>query len=162
MTTLSTRGRPRLSVWTVADLHRRFGPMLYSRIRHDPPPGLGTVNDVVRLNDHEDRLYARIDGILVEKTAGLLESGIAIKIARLLGNFVDPRDLGIVTGADGAIELEIGLVRIPDVSFFSYGRMPGGKLPREPIPHLIPDLVVEVISASNTRKEMDEKLEEYF
>src|SRR5271165_702271 len=101
MTTLSTRGRPRHSVCTVADLHHRFGPILYSRIRHDPPPGLGTVSDVVRLNDHEDRLYELTDGILVEKTAGYLESWIAMNIGRLLGNFVVPRGLGFIAGEAG-------------------------------------------------------------
>ncbi len=40
--------------------------------------------------------------------------------------------------------------------------MPGGEVPEEPVPLLVPDLAVEVISRSNTRKEMDEKLQEYF
>ena len=39
---------------------------------------------------------------------------------------------------------------------------PSGEFPEAPIPDLVPDLVVEVISRSNTRKEMDEKLGEYF
>ena len=32
--------------WTVADLYRRFGPIPFERIRQDPPPGSGTVDDV--------------------------------------------------------------------------------------------------------------------
>jgi hypothetical protein len=55
-------------IWTVADLYRRFGSIAFERIRHEPPPGCGTVEDVVRLNDHEDRLYELVDGILVEKS----------------------------------------------------------------------------------------------
>ena len=46
--------------------------------------------------------------------------------------------------------------------FISWERLPGGEIPDEPIPLLVPDLAVEVISRSNTRKEMDEKLKEYF
>ena len=80
--------------WTVADLYRRFGPIPFERIRQDPPPGCGTVDDVVRLNDHEDRLYELVDGILVEKTVGLEESFIAMKIGTLLSNFVEPRGTG--------------------------------------------------------------------
>ena len=68
----------------------------------------------------------------------------------------------MVAGADGTIQLDIDLVRIPDVSFFSWDRLPGGEMPEEPIPLLVPDLAVEVISKSNTRKEMDDKLQEYF
>ena len=49
-----------------------------------------------------------------------------MKIGRLLGNFVEPRGLGLVAGADGTIQLDINLVRIPDVSFISLERLPGG------------------------------------
>jgi hypothetical protein len=31
--------RPYRKIWTVADLHRRFGPIPFERIRQDPPPG---------------------------------------------------------------------------------------------------------------------------
>ncbi len=43
--------KPPRKVWTVADLYRRFGPIPFERIRQDPPPGCGTVDDVIRLND---------------------------------------------------------------------------------------------------------------
>jgi Uma2 family endonuclease len=162
MATTSTLKKSPRKTWTVADLYRRFGPIAFERIRHNPPPGSGTVDDVVRLNDHEDRLYELVDGILVEKTVGLEESIIAINIGTLLINFVRPRGLGAVAGADGTLQLDINLVRIPDVSFSSWERMPGGKIPKEPIPLLVPDLTVEVISGSNTPKEMAEKLREYF
>ena len=72
--------KPARKTWTVADLYRRFGPIPFERIRQNPPPGCGTVDDVIRLNDHEDRLYELVDGILVEKTVGLEESCIAMKI----------------------------------------------------------------------------------
>jgi Uma2 family endonuclease len=162
MTTLSARAVARQKTWTVADLYRRFGPIPFERIRHDPPPGYGTVDDVDRLNNHEDRLYELVDGILVEKTVGFEESRIAMKIGRLLGNIVEPENLGVVTGADGTIQLDINLVRIPDASFISWERLPGGEVPQEPVPLLVPDLTVEVISKSNTPKEMAEKLREYF
>jgi Uma2 family endonuclease len=114
------------------------------------------------MDDHEDRLCELVDGILVEKTVGLEESWFGTRLAVLLSLFVDPRNLGLVTGSDGMYRLAAGLVRIPDVAFASWDRIPGGELPAEPIPDLVPDLVVEVISRSNTRKEMDEKLGEYF
>ncbi len=70
--------------------------------------------------------------------------------------------LGIVTGPDGSVRLFPGLVRIPDVAFASWKRFPGRKWPKAPIPQLAPDLVVEVLSKSNTKGEMDRKLREYF
>jgi Uma2 family endonuclease len=162
MASAPTFHKPRRKTWTVADLYHRFGPIAFERIRHDPPPGTATVADVDRLNTHEDRLYELIDGILVEKTVGLLESVIAIQIATLLQQFAKPRALGLVAGEGGTIQLDLNLVRIPDVSFISYERLPGGECPTEPVPRLVPDLAVEVISAGNTRKEMEEKLHEYF
>ena len=147
---------------TVADLADRFGPIPLCRIRHDPPPGLASEDDVVELHDHEDRLYELVDGILLEKTVGAYESYLAISLGRLLGNYVYEHKLGIVLGADGMMRLSPGLVRIPDVSFISWERLPERKVPRTPFFDLAPDLAVEVISKSNTRKEMDRKLAAYF
>jgi Uma2 family endonuclease len=162
MATINAIKRPPRKTWTVADLYRRFGPIAFERIRHDPPPGSGTVDDVNRLNDREDRLYELVDGILVEKTVGLEESIIAGDILTILNNFVKPRRLGLVAGEAGTIQLDINLVRIPDVSFFSFDSLPGGEVPDEPIPLLVPGLAVEVISRSNTAKELAEKLKDYF
>jgi Uma2 family endonuclease len=53
-------------------------------------------------------------------------------------------------------------VRLPDVSFVSWAHFPDRRLPREPIPDLVPDLAVEVLSLGNTEVEMRRKLEEYF
>jgi Uma2 family endonuclease len=162
MATISTPQKPPRKTWTVADLNRRFGPIPFERIRQNPPPGCGTVDDVVRLNDHEDRLYELVDGILVEKTVGLEESLIAGNIITHLNNFVRPQGIGLIAGEGGTLQLDINLVRIPDVSFISWDRVPGGEVPEQPVPLLVPDLAVEVISRSNTRKEMEEKLQEYF
>ncbi len=154
--------KPPRKTWTVLDLYRKFGPIACERIRQDPAPGCGTVEDVNRLNNHENRLYELVDGILVEKTMGFEESVIAMTIGRLIGIFVDPLGLGVVAGEGGTIQLDVNLVRIPDVMFISLERLPGGEIPDEAIPLLVPDLAVEVISRSNTPKEMNDKLKEYF
>jgi Uma2 family endonuclease len=154
--------KPPRKTWTVLDLYRKFGPIPLERIRQDPAPGCGTVQDVIRLKDLEKRLCELVDGILVEKTAGIEESYIGGTILTLLRNFVDPRALGMALPADGALQLDFNLVRIPDVSFISWERLTGDEFPDDPIPLLVPDLAVEVISRGNTRKEMDEKLKEYF
>jgi Uma2 family endonuclease len=147
---------------TVADLSARFGPMPLWRIRGNPPPGLASERDVLRIHARNNRLCELIDGTLVEKTAGSEDSELAIWMAVLLSNHIRPRKLGSVLGADGMIRLRVGLVRIPDVCFISVDRLPGGKLPRKPILDIIPNLVVEVLSESNTAKEMKRKLREYF
>jgi Uma2 family endonuclease len=162
MSTVRTSRKTQPREWTVADLQRRFGPILFQRIRQDPAPGTATEKDVLWLNDHEDRLCELVDGVLVEKTVGFEESWLAVRLAGLISLYLEARNLGIATGADGMFRIAKGLVRIPDVAFVSWDRIPGGEFPEKPIPDLVPDLVVEVISRSNTRKEIDDKLDEYF
>jgi Uma2 family endonuclease len=55
-----------------------------------------------------------------------------------------------------------GLVRIPDLSFLSWERLPGRRIPKQPILGLAPDLAVEVLSPGNTGAEMALKVREYF
>jgi Uma2 family endonuclease len=55
-----------------------------------------------------------------------------------------------------------GRVRLPDVTFVSVKDLPGGKLPVDPIPSIPPALVVETLSATNTKEEIRQKLREYF
>lgn len=153
---------PAVGTWTAADLVERFGAVLLSRIRHDPAPGTATERDVIEIHDREDRLYELVDGVLMEKTVGTYESYLAGVLTHLLWGFVREKDLGIVLPADGMMRLAPGLVRIPDVSFISWERLPGRKVPREPIADLSPDLAVEVISKGNTPEEMERKLADYF
>jgi Uma2 family endonuclease len=153
---------PSPGTWTAADLVARFGAIPLYRIRHDPPPGTATEEDVVRIHDRENRLCELVDGVLVEKTMGTYESYLAGVLVELLGGFVRRHKPGIVLPPDGMMRLAPGLVRIPDVSFVSWERLPRRRVPRKPIANLAPDLAIEVISKGNTRKEMQRKLGEYF
>ncbi len=150
------------STWTATDLVARFGPILLHRIINDPPPGSATVADVVRLDDHHDCICELIDGTLVRKTMGADESHLAIRIAMPLGSYVEANNMGIVLGEAGMMQLFPDQVRIPDVSFVSHEHLKGSGFPSDPVPHMAPVLAVEVISASNTRQEMERKLTEYF
>jgi Uma2 family endonuclease len=147
---------------TLADLLDRLGGISAERVRYYPLPGTATDQDVIDIEQRENRLCELVDGVLVEKPMGYRESFLAGIILTLLNNFVMPRKLGIVTGSDGMIRLFPGLIRIPDVAFVSAAHLPGGRLPKEAIPTLSPDLAVEVLSKSNTRREMQRKLREYF
>lgn len=148
--------------WTAEDLFRRFGPISLGRIVFDPVPGTATIEDVVKFDDHKDQLCELIDGTLVRKAVGFYESFIALRIAMLLGQFVAERNLGVVAGEAGMLQLFPDEVRIPDVSFITHARLASSGFPDEAAPHMAPDLAVEVISRGNTRQEMDQKLREYF
>jgi Uma2 family endonuclease len=144
------------------DLVERLGGVSLSRILIDPAPGTATESDVIEAARRYSRLFELVDGVLVEKVTGYRESLFALFLARILLEFVEPRNLGLVSGADGTMKLFGGLVRIPDVAFASWDRIPGRVIPKEPVPSLTPDLVIEVLSESNTPAEMERKRGEYF
>lgn len=150
------------TIVTLADLLEQLGGIAPDRVRFRPAPGTATEQDVLAIHDREGRLYELVDGVLVEKAMGLRESLLAIALAAILWNFVRPKKLGVVTGADGTMRLTSGLVRMPDVAFISWNRLPNRRVPDEPIPDLAPDLAVEVLSAGNTPGEMARKRQEYF
>jgi len=149
-------------IHTVADLLERLGGVSPSRVRLLPPPGTATERDVIEVERREDRLCELVDGVLVEKVMGYVESLLAVALAAILDRFVVERNLGLVSGEAGMVRLFAGLVRIPDVAFVSWARVPGGRVPEAPIPQLVPDLAVEILSAGNTPGEMARKLGEYF
>jgi Uma2 family endonuclease len=140
----------------------RLGGVPPKRVRWRPLPGTATEKDVIEVDAHEDRLCELVDGTLVEKPMGFRESALAMSLGKWLIDFVNPRNLGIVSGESGMMRIFPGLVRIPDVAFASWKRFPNRRMPNEPIPDLAPDLVVEVLSESNTEQEMARKYREYF
>ena len=164
MATALVKRKRRPPPQTLAELLRNLGGIRPSRIRMNPPPGRATEKDVIRIEAEENRLFELVDGVLVEKTIGTRESLLAMHVGRRIGNDLEqrPTDLGVVLGADGFLRLRPRLVRIPDVSFISWDQIPSGEFPTEPIASLYPDLAVEVLSDSNTPREIERKLHEYF
>jgi Uma2 family endonuclease len=147
---------------TLQDLVDALGGVPLSRILARPAPGLATEQDLIRVNGSKRRLCELVDGTLVEKAMGLRESLLAGALIAILRSFVIPRNLGIVTAPDGTIKLLPGLVRIPDLAFISWDRLPGGRIPPEAMPQVAPDLAIEVLSEGNTKPEMERKRKEYF
>lgn len=147
---------------TLADLLDRLGGVPLDRIRFRPAPGSATLQDVIDVEQSEGILSELVDGVLVEKCMGYNESTLAGFILEMLNSFVRPRNLGLVSGMDGTVELMPDLVRIPDVAFTDWDRMPGRRRPTAPIPRLAPNLAVEVLSRSNTPGEMARKRRDYF
>ncbi len=146
---------------TVADLLADLG-VPPERVLSSPAPGTATVDDVVAIHDRENRLCELVNGVLVEKAMGYFEGNLACVLIQILKNYLDLHRLGVANGEGGMIRLAPDLVRIPDVSFVSRDQFPDGRVGREPVPFLSPTLAVEVLSPSNTKKEMDQKLIDYF
>jgi Uma2 family endonuclease len=151
-----------LNAETLAELLEQLGDVPPERVRLVPVPGTATEKHVLDMERRYNRLFELVDGTLVEKAMGFRESFLAAAIIRILGEFVKRGKRGVVVGADGMMRLSAGLVRMPDVAFVSWDRLPGRRIPRRPIPRLGPNLAIEVLSASNRPREMARKRREYF
>jgi Uma2 family endonuclease len=148
--------------WTLADLLEHLGGLSPQRIPVHPPPGMATEQDVIDLEVHQDRLCELVDGVLVEKAYHFLESVLSARLGSDLLGYADEHDLGIVVAANAAYRLAPGLVRIPDASFVSWGRLPNRQVPDVAIADFAPDLVAELLNPLNTPREMERKLIDYF
>ncbi|HSU65751.1 MAG TPA: Uma2 family endonuclease [Tepidisphaeraceae bacterium] len=151
--------RPPRQFKNAAEWLAELGNVPLDRIIFDPWPGTATEADLLRFVERDKRLCELIDGTLVEKPVGYWEGIIAINLATILANFVNPRRLGAVSGPDSTMRMQSGRVRLPDVAFVSNDRLPKT---RAAIPSLGPDLAVEILSEGNTPGEMEKKLAEYF
>lgn len=139
----------------------RLGSIPLARIRTTPPIGSATESDVV-LAEAAGHLCELVDGTLVEKAMGFEESLIASELIYAMKAYCKKHKSGVVAGPDGMLRLFSRLVRIPDVAYISWSRIPDRKALKVAVGNFVPDLVVEVLSTGNTRREMERKRAEYF
>ena len=141
---------------TVSDLIVALGGIDPDRILMVPAPGTAKVADVDR---YECEL---IEGTLVRKAADSRGSVMTTYLICALGGFAHADESGICVGPMCFWEVLPGVARAPCVAFISWDRLPGRKVPREPVPRLAPDLAVDVIYRGNTAGEMARKRGEFF
>jgi len=146
----------------VAELIAALGDISPERICLNPPPGTATKRDLLRKDVMGGKLYELVERTLVEKAMGAPESFLAIELIRFLSRYLDDHDIGFLYAPDVLIQILPGLVSGPDVCFVPWTLRPDKTVPTEPIGTLIPELVVEILSPSNMKKEIRRKLREYF
>ena len=123
-----------------------------------PVRKLLTADDLLRL-DAQGVRGELIRGALIEMTpAGYRHGKIVMNLGAELRNFVKPRKLGTVVGSDSGVRLERDpdTVREPDIAFFSAAKIPlDADIPG--YAEVVPDLVVEVVSPSDSRAAVNDK-----
>ncbi|HKB05483.1 MAG TPA: Uma2 family endonuclease [Gemmataceae bacterium] len=148
---------------TLADVLGDLGDIPAGRVCIDPPPGRATEADVIRLAENEGRLCELVDGTLVEKAMGWEETKLEGLIFGFLHDYLKEHPLGEVYPGTGFIRLAEGVVRGPDVTVCLWNHVTTPMQDRKnPIARTVADLAVEVVSRSNTAKEMARKCKEYF
>jgi Uma2 family endonuclease len=155
---------PRSRTLTLADVLHELGGVAPERVRAWPPLGKATERDLIRIQRREKRNYELVDGTLVEKIMGAPEACLTLDLNFALKLHLQKQDVGFTMGPDGPTRLRKRrrLVRIPDLSFISWDRMPTREYPATPIADVVPNLAVEVRSAGNRPAEMARKRREYF
>jgi Uma2 family endonuclease len=164
-TTPSTQIAPVPPRETIADLLHRLGDVPAGRVRLYPSPGKATFEDLVRVNEErKGPICEWVENTLVEKAMGFHESWLAIIISGELYAYLKTHDVGMAGGEAGVMKILPDIGRAPDVSFIAWKSLPDGKPPprSDKVPAIVPDLAVEVLSASNTPREMARKRDEYF
>ena len=159
---MATAALPATRYANIEELVRALGDVPLDRIRADPPPGTATKADVLAAHARDKSLCELVDGTLVEKPMGYRESRLASIGSYFIERYLETHNIGVTAGESGMLELEAGLVRIPDVSFVRWEQFPNREVTDVPIPDLYPDLAIEVLSPSNTKREMKRKRKEYF
>jgi Uma2 family endonuclease len=107
----------------------------------------------------EDTRAELIDGVMiVYSPASIKHDNLSGFLRTLMRCFADETEAGIVLGPDSLIRLRRGRRVGPDLFFLERKRVPR-KLPREW--KGTPDLVMEILSPSNRREDIEEKLPAY-
>ena len=117
-----------------------------------------TADDLLRLYSQGVR-GELIRGVLCETmAAGQRHGTIGTRLIVRLGNFVEPRELGTLVASDSGVWLENDpdTVREPDIAFTSVARLPLGE-ELDGYAEVVPNLVVEVASPSDSRREVNDK-----
>lgn len=120
---------------------------------------LMTADELLMLPDDGKR-YELIEGVLNEMSPPGTAHGLtAMRAGAILFNFVHQRDLGEVFAAETGFILSTNpdTVRAPDAALVAAERLPTGDLPAGYL-RLAPDLVVEVVSPSDTASELQSKV----
>lgn len=120
---------------------------------------LWTAEEVARLPDDGFR-YALVKGVPYRMPPPMARHGrLVIVVGSLLHTFIVENGLGVVYGQSGFIlDRDPDILLEPDLAFVQSARVPANE---DVYPVLAPDLVVEVISPSQTGPSIQEKVALY-
>lgn len=112
----------------------------------------------------DGKRYELVNGELVEKNMSWMSCKVGGQVFGLLWKHVEPNALGVVFPQDTTFLFIDGTnsnVRKPDASFIHKGRYNDEDETAEGHIHIVPDLVVEVVSPNDHTYDTDRKVEEY-
>lgn len=126
------------------------------------PAKLLTAEDYALLPDEGQRTELRRGVVVVMNLPGFRHGEVCSNVHHFIDTYVRQHQLGRTLTNDSGIitERNPDTVRGADVSFYSYQRVPKGQSPVG-YAGASPETVFEVVSPSNTRRAIKEKIGEY-
>lgn len=111
-----------------------------------------------------DKRRELVDGEVLDVSPTTIEHAVIVtRVARLVDEFVERHDLGIVATGDPGYVLrrDPDLVRAPDVSFIARERIPESGLPKRGFWEGWPTFAVEVVSPDDRATEVHTKVQQF-
>ncbi len=122
-----------------------------------------TTDDLFQLKTtRPTQRFELVSEYLLEKPMGSRESYLGFMLAGYLWAYNQVHNLGVFGLPDNLMQLQPGLVYLPDLSFTSWNRLPNAVAHLQRVAMYGPDLAVEILSPSNTAEEMARKTRDYF
>jgi Uma2 family endonuclease len=149
---------------TLAEVFTRLGDVPPHRVLSYPAPGTAWGCDLIDPGITSYRAVEHVDGILVEKTWDDRKFQIALRFTAGMDTAIRIENTGAILGPKCRVLLRKDLIRVPDATFVRWDSVDDTdeiENPAEEWLSVIPHIVVEVLSESNTPREMRIKLGEY-
>ena len=118
-----------------------------------------TIEDLLRMPE-DGQKYELVDGEIVVSPGGHRHSKVGMRIGHILSEFLERHPIAEVCGADLGVMFENGNLRSPDVTVVRKEKAPVGEAAAGFL-EVVPDLVVEVLSPSDSLKHVGEKIGEF-
>lgn len=118
-----------------------------------------TIEDLMRMPE-DGQKYELVDGEIVVSPTGYRHSSVGMRIGHLIQEFLDEHPLGGIAGADLGVVFENGDLRSPDLTFIRNEKIPAGDAEKRFL-EIVPDLVVEVLSPSDSMRFVGHKIGEF-
>ena len=118
-----------------------------------------TIEDLM-LMPEDGQKYELVDGEIVVSPAGYTHSAVGMRIGHLIQTYLDEHPIGEIAGADLGVVFENGDLRSPDLTFVRKEKVPSGEA-HERFLQVVPDLVVEVLSPSDSMRFVGHKIGEF-
>lgn len=121
-----------------------------------------TKRDAMIAERRTGRPHELFDGVLYEKPRDIIRGHVVLELGFAVMRYLDEHDLGFCMESRATYAFGRGVVVSPDLSFVPWNRTPNRRVPRDPIPNLVPSLAADVLGTASTPEVIARRHGAYF